>query len=1112
MGVVLQGLQAGLLNQPSAQVIDGSLKFDGTSNYLTRSFSAGNRRTWTWAAWVKRYKFGAANYGLFSYYPGSGNGGFIRFSDDDSGDTLRFYSDTNSRSIVSKEKFRDTGWYHIVIAVDTTQGTDTDRVKRYVNGVQQTTNASNTWPSASEELLFNQSGNHYIGRVQASAYGPVAMSNVYFIDGQALDASYFGYTDGLTNTWRPKKLEGVDLNGTTFTSKAIIHWTHTGGAVSAGVYNAAIGSVSTGGSYSGDTWTATNSAWVDTWDMGSADSFTLSSWSVGSYSDQTWYWSNDSSFASGVTGPNSGTIANGTYSTTVSGTKYRYLRVQNIPSATYSVVGNNSHTGKLGTNGFYLPMDNDDFHIDKSGNGNNWTKQNFSGTFNDPDVLKDSPSGAVSGGRAQTGITTTSSAPSNYATLNPLSATGGTFTRGNLRYTGPSANRRSNSTISVSTGKWYWEVTLAANPEGQGSSQAYHAFGFGLSTISGSTEPPISTTDALHLTDTGWYKNFSGSWTNASGVFTAGSVLSIAVDLDSNTFEFKHNNSSLVTGTIGGTAGRELTPIIISYSTNFGVMDCNFGQKPFKYAPPQGYLPLNSASATPETVITRPDHYVGVKLYTGNGGTQSINVGLKPDLVWIKNRDQNYSHMLMDSVRGDGNTKWICSDLTREQGVSSGNGDAVFTSDGFQLRVPSSTNTINGSGDDCVSWSWKAGGNKNTFNVDDVGYATAAAVNMSVGALTSVSYNQTQTWSSGGGSGLYSGSNWTGTFDGTPATTGSDIAQSAYVTNNGSSTLTFSTAISGVLKFKACQGSDSTSTGSSRPFVTLSNGIQIRVDAGNSSPGILSFGSVSNITSLSINGTSAQGMNLIFLELDGKLLVDSGITPPNAPSIANTGASVGTKQGFSIIKYTGTDATSNTFSHGLSQKPDFAIFKNLSQNGDDWIVYHTSLGATKRVKLNSTAAADSQSSQFNNTEPTSSLFTIGTYDNINQLNDDYISYIWHDVPGLQKFGSYEGNESTNGPFVELGFRPAILLVKNADEGSNDWKIYDGTRNPHNVVTQVLYPNAANDEDANTGVDFLSNGFKWRDSGSSQNGAETIIYAAWSEAPSFNLYGAQSNAR
>ena len=204
-----------------ALVADGSLKFDGTSNYLTRSFADGNRKTWTWAAWVKRYKFGVANYGLFSYYPGSGNGGFLRFSDDGGGDTFRFVDTGNSLSIVSKEKFRDTGWYHIVIAADTTLASESDRVKRYVNGVRQTTNASNTWPSLNDDLDINQSGNHFIGRVQASAYGPVSMSNVYFIDGQALGPGYFGYTDPLTNTWRPKKFraEGTTLNdGTQWSS------------------------------------------------------------------------------------------------------------------------------------------------------------------------------------------------------------------------------------------------------------------------------------------------------------------------------------------------------------------------------------------------------------------------------------------------------------------------------------------------------------------------------------------------------------------------------------------------------------------------------------------------------------------------------------------------------------------------------------------------------------------------------------------------------------------------------------------------------------------------------------------------------------------------------
>jgi hypothetical protein len=226
-------------------------------------------------------------------------------------------------------------------------------------------------------------------------------------------------------------------------------------------------------------------------------------------------------------------------------------------------------------------------------------------------------------------------------------------------------------------------------------------------------------------------------------------------------------------------------------------------------------------------------------------------------------------------------------------------------------------------------------------------------------------------------------------------------------------------------------------------------------------------------------------------------------------SITPTGSSVGTRQGFSIIKYTGTGSNASV-SHGLQNIPQFMIVKDRESNSGWWAVYHHSMGNTHALYLND-VQSKVDSSFWNDTTPTSSVFTIGANANTNSSND-FIAYLWHDVPGLQKFGSYEGNESTNGPFVELGFRPAILLVKNADEGSNDWKIYDGTRNPHNVVTQVLYPNSANDEDANTGVDFLSNGFKWRDSGSAQNGAETIIYAAWAEAPTVNLYGAQSNAR
>ena len=378
MGVARAG-NLETVGQSNAQVIDGSLKFDGVSQYLTRSFGSGNRRTWTWAAWVKRYKFGATNYGLFSYYPGAGNGSFIRFSDDDSGDTLRFYSDTNTRSIVSKEKFRDTGWYHIVISVDTAQGTDTDRVKRYVNGVQQTTNASNTWPSASEELLFNQSGDHFLGRVQASAYGPVAMSQVHFIDGLALGPGYFGFTDPLTNTWRPKKFraQGTTVNDGTQWSSLV------------DVSNATVGSGSAANLFDGDLTTKINisAGYVE---------IDLSSRNVQAGPEGIEVYNNEGGAYTSyqVNGgevinwqASAGWMSMGGANSKINTIRINYLSGGGVNAAfafrVNGVIMIDSTTQNLayGTNGFYLPMDgNTPIGQDQSGKGNNWTPVNFGGS------------------------------------------------------------------------------------------------------------------------------------------------------------------------------------------------------------------------------------------------------------------------------------------------------------------------------------------------------------------------------------------------------------------------------------------------------------------------------------------------------------------------------------------------------------------------------------------------------------------------------------------------------------------------------------------------------------------------------------------------------------
>ena len=625
----------------------------------------------------------------------------------------------------------------------------------------------------------------------------------------------------------------------------------------------------------------------------------------------------------------------------------------------------------FGTNGFYLPMDNqDNFEKDKSGEGNDWTKNNFSGTSIDPDVLKDSPSSAVFGGRAQTGITTTSSAPANYCTLNPFDAFVSTKD-GNLETVNSSGWQGIRATLGMKSGKFYWETQnnqTAAAILGIADTQAT---GFVDGAIFGSTgHGGGDANPAWTWAGANYYFNATSAAAGSLANHTSSDIVQYAFDADNGNLWFGRNgtwySSSWATtgdpanGVNPTVSGIDTTKTYVACGTFFsGSAKFNFGQKPFKYAPPQGFLPLNSASARPNKVIPRPDQYVGIITATGTAGDRHFKTpgGFGPDLVWAKERNASTNNALFDSVRGA--TKRIVSNSNQAEDTQATQLKS-FTDDGFIYG----SDLPNNSGDTGVYWCWKAGGNKNTFNVDDVGYATAAAA------------------------GLDSGSN---------------------------------TVI---------------------------------------------------------------------------------------------GASVGTKQGFSIIKYTG-DAGSDTVSHGLTQPPDLLIVKQLNNaGGESWHVMHSALGATYRGKLDSTAAFGNTDDGFGNVDPTSSVFTVA-YNGTNKSGSDYIAYCWHNVPGLQKFGKYTGNSSSDGPFVETGMKPALVAFKKSSASGDAWLVYDATRDTHNPTAKRLFWNTTGSEQESNdyAIDIYSNGFKIRTSDGSWNASgETFIYMAWAEAPASNLFGGQSNAR
>jgi hypothetical protein len=245
-------------------------------------------------------------------------------------------------------------------------------------------------------------------------------------------------------------------------------------------------------------------------------------------------------------------------------------------------------------------------------------------------------------------------------------------------------------------------------------------------------------------------------------------------------------------------------------------------------------------------------------------------------------------------------------------------------------------------------------------------------------------------------------------------------------------------------------------------------------------------------------GGSASGIWSV--RVDGKRLVNSTSTPAAVPSIAST-VRANQTAGFSIVSYAGT-GNNGTVGHGLNAAPEFMVIKNRD-SVLDWDVYHVATGKSKYLVLNGTNASGS-SSWMQDTAPTSSVFSVasGTYA-FNRSGEDVIAYCFAPVAGYSAFGSFTGNQSTDGPFVYTGFKVAFLLFKVDSSSSNSWFIHDTTRDPSNVATQFLRPNLNNAEGtlSGDGIDLLSNGFKVRKSSTAYNEAnQTIIYAAFAENP------------
>ena len=326
----------------------------------------------------------------------------------------------------------------------------------------------------------------------------------------------------------------------------------------------------------------------------------------------------------------------------------------------YGVWSPAKYTGTYGTNGFYLNFQDNSAATaaaigkDSSGNGNNWTPNNISVTAGVTyDSMLDVP-------------TNTSATNANFPTLNPLFGSSGTLGNANLSLTASAANPQRVGTIAVSSGKWYYEVTLTSLPAGSDPIAGFTDIN-NTSAVS-QYVGQASSSYAIYTISTNSFlsKVNNATFTNTNtSVAAQGNILSVALDLDNNKIWFAKNGTWVDSGDPAAGTNSQFTVTAGTYVPAFrgsggGVsctIDVNFGQRPFTYTPPSGFKRLNTYNL-PAPTIPNGAAYMAATTYTGTGATQSIlnsantttGVSFQPDFVWIKSRNNIGSHQLIDTV------------------------------------------------------------------------------------------------------------------------------------------------------------------------------------------------------------------------------------------------------------------------------------------------------------------------------------------------------------------------------------------------------------------------------------------------------------------------------
>ena len=672
--------------------VDRSVRFNtGDSAYLNRtpSSASSDRTIWTLSFWIKICNF-SLNKQVFTVYSDSNNDSVIRINGNNYLEIYNYRSGSYQTQYISNAQFRDpAAWYHFVVSAN-----GSTSLNAWVNG------EAVTWSTSSGPngvaWLFNNTNNHQIGLYYTTANSNFYLTDVNWIDGQALAETDFGAYDD-NNVWQPKA-----YSGSYGTNGFYLKFADNSSA-------AALGTDSSGNS---NTWTVNNiTAKGNDW-------------------NQDQIWSNSLTASSGLSGATN--AFDGDVSTRAQSALGSYQTLTFGPS-----------TGVSFTSTLEVYCDQGDSTPTASWNGNTvnpgggaWvTVFSGSGTIDSSTPLVINTQGAsqyatLKGVRldgnilVDTGVLdslaknidslidtpTNYTADSgnnggNYCTLSPLKNSQ-TLSNGNLDVVGGSSWQRSVGSLGMFSGKYYWEYEITASNE--------HLIGVGpvdmqLSGNLGAGSPPGSGygTELGFVNGTG----ANGSWSN-TGASGAGDIIGIAFDADNGNM-YVYKNGSALNGAIASHTGLvmpQIPVVSLNGSSRSGVI--NFGQRPFAYTPPTGYVSLCTTNLT-DPAIADPSTEFDTTLYSGNDAQRDITgLGFSPDFVWIKKRNGSSNHSLMDTVRGA--TKNLVSNDTQAEGTEPQYLNA-FLSNGFSLGT---SGVVNDGSSTYVAWAWEASDTTTTVAKD----------------------------------------------------------------------------------------------------------------------------------------------------------------------------------------------------------------------------------------------------------------------------------------------------------------------------------------------------------------------------------------------------------